>query len=259
VIPTIPLPSGHAIPALGLGTWQLRGAECERAVRSALDLGYRHFDTAARYANETEVGTALNSSKIPRADLFVTTKVWPDHFRAADLKRSADESLKRLNLAYVDLLLLHWPNESVPLAETIGALNEVAAAGKTQSIGVSNFSIDLMQQAAGLSERPISNNQVKFHIQEPQTALHEHARRHGVSITAYSPLAKGNLAEHPVLTRIGAKHGKSASQVALRWLVQQDGVVVIPKATREPNLRSNLGIFDFTLDEADLRALNQLA
>ena len=259
MIPSIPLPSGHSIPALGLGTWQLRGAECERAIRTALDLGYRHFDTAARYANETEVGAALNASDVPRADLFVTTKVWPDHFRAADLKRSADESLKRLNLDYVDLLLLHWPNESVPLAETIGALNEVAAAGKAKSIGVSNFSIDLLKQSLALSERPISNNQVKFHIQEPQTALLEFARSQNVSVTAYSPLAKGNLADDPVLARIGAKHGKSASQVALRWLVQQDGVSVIPKATREPNLRSNLGIFDFTLDEADLQALTQLA
>jgi 2,5-diketo-D-gluconate reductase B len=259
MIPTIPLPSGHSIPALGLGTWQLRGSECERAIRTALELGYRHFDTAARYANETEVGAALNSSPISRADLFVTTKVWPDNFRAADLKRSADESLKRLNLDYVDLLLLHWPNDSIPLAEPIGALNEVAAAGKTKSIGVSNFSIDLLKQSAALSERPIANNQVKFHVQEPKTDLLRYARGQGVSITAYSPLAKGNLADDPVLTRIGAKHGKTASQVALRWLVQQDGVCVIPKATREPNLRSNLGIFDFTLDEADLREMETLA
>ena len=259
MIPSLPLSSGHTIPALGLGTWQLRGPDCTRAIRTALDLGYRHFDTAARYANESEVGAALNSSNIPRDQLFVTTKVWPDHFRAADLKRSADESLKRLTLDYVDLLLLHWPNDSVPLSETIAALNEVAAAGKTRSIGVSNFSIDLLNQSIALSERPIVNNQVKFHIQEPQTALLEHARRQNVTITAYSPLAKGNLAEDPVLARIGAKHGKSASQVALRWLVQQDGVCVIPKATREPNLRSNLGIFDFTLDAADLEELSKLA
>ena len=248
------------MPALGLGTWQLRGLECSRTVLTALTLGYRHFDTAARYANESEVGAALSSSSdIPRQDLFITTKVWPDHFRAADLKRSADESLKRLNLDYVDLLLLHWPSDSVPLAETIGALNEVATAGKTRSIGVSNFSIDLMKEAAAHSQLPISCNQVKFHIQQPQTALLEYARSQNVVITAYTPLAKGNLATDPVLTRIGAKHDKTAAQVALRWLVQQDGVCVIPKATREPNLRSNLGIFDFTLDAADLKEVAQLA
>ena len=258
-IPTISLASGHHIPALGLGTWQLRGSECERAVRTALDLGYRHFDTAARYGNESEVGAALNASSIPRSDLFITTKVWPEHFHAADLKRSAEESLKRLNVDFVDLLLLHWPSDSVPLAETIGALNDVAAAGKTKSIGVSNFSIDLMKQSAALSQQPISCNQVKFHIQEPQAALLEFARSQNVCVTAYSPLAKGNLAEDPVLMRIGAKHGKSASQVALRWLVQQDGVCVIPKATREPNLRSNMGIFDFVLDGADLQELDRLA
>jgi 2,5-diketo-D-gluconate reductase B len=259
MIPTIPLPSSHPMPSLGLGTWQLSGPECTRSVLTSLTLGYRHIDTAARYANESEVGAAVKSSSIPRNEIFLTTKVWPDHFRAADLKRSADESLKRLNLDYVDLLLLHWPSDSVPLAETIGALNEVANAGKTRSIGVSNFSIDLMKQAAAHSPLPISCNQVKFHIQQPQSALLEYARSQNVAITAYSPLAKGNLATDPVLTRIGAKHGKTASQVALRWLVQQDGVCVIPKATREPNLRSNLGIFDFTLDPADLQEIAQLA
>lgn len=247
------------MPALGLGTWQLRGAECERSVRTALDLGYRHFDTAARYGNESEVGAALKASLVDRAEVFVTTKVYPDHFRAADLRRSADESLKRLDLSYVDLFLLHWPSPDVPLAETIGALNEVAAANKARSIGVSNFSIELMTQAASLSQQPIACNQVKFHLLQPQPALLEYARSQNVAITAYSPLAKGQLAEHPVLTRIGSKHGKTASQVALRWLVQQDGVCVIPKATREPNLRANMGIFDFTLDEADLKELNQLA
>ena len=255
----IPLPTGQQMPALGLGTWQLRGAACEQAVRTALDLGYRHFDTAERYGNEAEVGAAIAGSGVDRAEVFVVTKVWPDHFRAADLRRAADDSLRRLRLDYVDLYLLHWPNPAVPLAETMGALDEVAAQGKARAIGVSNFSVSLMREAAALSAAPITCNQVEYHVLRPQPALVEHARAAGVAIAAYSPLAKGRLADHPVLTRIGAKYGKSASQVALRWLLQQDGVAAIPKATREPNLRANLEIFDFSLDAGDQQELAALA
>ncbi|MDQ3699885.1 MAG: aldo/keto reductase [Chloroflexota bacterium] len=255
----IPLPTGKPMPALGLGTWQLRGATCEQAVRTALDLGYRHIDTAERYGNEDEVGTAISGSRIDRAEVFVTTKVWPDHFRAADLRRAADDSLRRLRMDYVDLYLLHWPNDGVPLAETVGALNEVAAQGKARAIGVSNFPVSLLREAVALSAAPIACNQVEYHVLRPQPALAEYARAAGVAITAYSPLAKGRLADHPVLARFGAKYGKSASQVALRWLVQQDGVAAIPKATREPNLRANSEIFDFSLDEGDQQELAALA
>jgi diketogulonate reductase-like aldo/keto reductase len=247
------------MPALGLGTWQLRGAACEQAVRTALDLGYRHFDTAERYGNEAEVGAAISASGVDRAEVFVTTKVWPDHFRAADLRRAIDDSLRRLRMDQVDLYLLHWPNDEVPLAETLGALNEVAAEGKTRAIGVSNFSVSLLREAVALSAAPIACDQVEYHVLRPQRALVEHARAAGVAITAYSPLAKGRLADHPVLARIGARHGKSASQVALRWLVQQDGVAAIPKATREPNVRANAEIFDFSLDEEEQRELATLA
>ena len=255
----IPLPNGRQMPALGLGTWPLRGTTCEQAVRTALDLGYRHIDTAERYENESEVGAAIAGSGIDRADLFVTTKVWPDHFRAADLRRAMDESLRRLRLDYVDLYLLHWPNEQVPLAETVGALNEVAAQGKARSIGVSNFSVSLLDEAIALSTAPIACDQVKYHVLHPQRTLVEHARAQGIAVTAYSPLAKGQLADDPVLARIGAKHGKTALQVALRWLVQQEGVAAIPKATREPNLRSNFEIFDFSRDAEDQQALAMLA
>ena len=258
-IPSIPLVTGGAMPALGFGTWQLRGSACEHAVRTALDLGYRHIDTAEMYGNEREVGAALTASGVHRQDVFLTTKVWPDHFRAAALKKAAADSLRRLGTDYVDLLLLHWPSSEVPLAETIGALNEVAAAGQARAIGVSNFSVDLMRQAADLSTAPITCNQVQFHVLHPQPALLDHARAHHVAVVAYSPLAKGRLVDHPVLTRIGAKHGKTASQVALRWLVQQDGVAAIPKASRAPNIRANLEIFDFSLDPSDLQQLASLA
>ena len=258
-IPTITLPNGHAMPALGLGNWQLRGAACEDAVRTALGLGYRHLDTAEMYGNETVVGAGLAASGVKRDEVFITTKVWPDHFRAPALKKAAEDSLKRLRTDYVDLLLLHWPSSEVPLEETVPALAEVAQKGQARAIGVSNFSIDQMRQAAALSSVPIANNQIQFHVLRPQQALLDYARSQGVSITAYSPLAKGQLAKHPVLTRIAAQYGKTASQVALRWLVQQDGVAVIPKATREPNLRANLEIFDFTLSPTDLQQIAALA
>lgn len=256
---SIALNNGHQMPALGMGTWPLRGQDCERAVRTALDLGYRHFDTAERYGNEEEVGAALAASPVDRGDVFLTTKVWQGHFRAADLRRAAADSLRRLQVDYVDLLLLHWPSDEVPLAETVGALNEVAAEGKARAIGVSNFSVALLREASALSRAPIACNQVRFHVLQPQQALLEHARAERIAVVAYSPLAKGQLADHPVLTRVGTKHGKSASQVALRWLVQQDGVAAIPKASREPNLRANLDIFDFALDAADLEELASLA
>jgi 2,5-diketo-D-gluconate reductase B len=256
---TIPLRGGGGMPVLGMGTWQLRGRECREAVRTALTLGYRHLDTAEMYANEAEVGAGMRDSGVRREEVFLTTKVWPQHFRSGALQRAADDSLRRLEVAYVDLLLLHWPSEDVPLAETVGALNEVAAQGKTRAIGVSNFSVAQLEEAMALSAAPVVCDQVQMHVLNPQTTLRRRARAEGVAITAYSPLAKGRLAGHPVLARIGERYGKSGSQVALRWLLQQDGVSAIPKATREPNLRANLDVFDFVLDEDDLAALAALA
>ncbi|HVG98520.1 MAG TPA: aldo/keto reductase [Chloroflexota bacterium] len=255
---TIPLRGGGAMPVLGMGTWQLRGQECREAVRTALSLGYRHLDTAEMYGNEAEVGAGLRDSGVDRDEVFLTTKVWPQHFRSAALRRAADDSLRRLEVAYVDLLLLHWPSDEVPLAETVGALNDVAAQGKARAIGVSNFSVAQLQEAVALSAAPVVCDQVQMHVLNPQTTLRRRARAEGIAITAYSPLAKGRLTGHPALTRIGERYGKSASQVAIRWLLQQDGVSAIPKATREPNLRANLEVFDFVLDGDDLAALAAL-
>ena len=259
VASAIPLKGGGAMPVLGMGTWQLRGRDCREAVRTALALGYRHLDTAEMYGNEAEVGEGLRASGVDRGEVFLTTKVWPQHFRAPALRRAADDSLRRLGVEHVDLLLLHWPSDDVPLAETVGALNEVAAQGKTRAIGVSNFSAGLLQEAVALSTAPIVCDQVQLHVLNPQAALRRRARAEGIAVTAYSPLAKGRLAGHPVLARIGERYGKSASQVAIRWLVQQDGVSAIPKATREPNLRANLDVFDFALDDDDLAELASLA
>jgi 2,5-diketo-D-gluconate reductase B len=249
---------GRQVPALGFGTWQLNGEPCIRAMRTALDVGYRHIDTAQAYENEAEVGRAIAGSGMPRDELFVTTKVWTSNFAAPKVKSSVDESLRKLRMDHVDLLLMHWPSETVPMAETLGALQEVQAAGKTLMIGVSNFTVALMREAVERHRADIACNQVEYHALLSQKPVLDYARAHGIAVTAYSPLARGKLIDHPVLRRIGERHGKTSGQVALRWLIQQSGVMAIPKATSERNIRQNVEIFDFELDERDLKDIAPL-
>ena len=246
------------MPALGFGTWQLSGKDCVKAVRTALDIGYRHIDTAQIYGNEAEVGEAIAESKIPRDELFVTTKIWMENARSAKVKSSAAESLKKLKLDHVDLLLLHWPNKDVPLEETLGAMSELRYLNKTRAIGVSNFTVALMKEAVEKLGVPIFCNQVEYHVMLSQKPVLDYARKHKIIVTAYSPLGKGELVKHPVLAAIGEKHDKSAAQVALRWLIQQDGVAAIPKSSREETMRQNFNIFDFELDSDDIQKITQL-
>jgi 2,5-diketo-D-gluconate reductase B len=249
---------GAKMPALGLGTWQLSGAACEKSVRLALDLGYRHIDTAEMYGNEAEIGRAVQASGIDRSSLFITTKIWTNHLRARDVGPTAEASLRKLKTDYVDLLLIHWPNTTVPLAETLGAMMKLKEAGKTRAIGVSNFSLAQMTEALTRHKAPIACNQVEYHLLLNQRPILDYARGHDMAVVAYCPLARGQLVDNRALARIGARHGKTAAQVALRWLVQQPGVAAIPKATREPNLRANLEIFDFVLDAAEVAELDRL-
>jgi 2,5-diketo-D-gluconate reductase B len=250
---------GAQMPALGLGTWQLSGAACEKSVRLALDLGYRHIDTAEMYGNEAEIGRAVEASGVSRSSLFITTKIWTNHLRAKDVGPTAEASLRKLKTDYVDLLLIHWPNTTVPLAETLGAMMKLKEAGKARAIGVSNFSVAQMDEALNRHKAPIACNQVEYHLLLDQRPILDYAHGHGMAVVAYCPLARGGLTDNPTLAKIGAKHGKTAAQVALRWLVQQPGVAAIPKATREPNLRANLEIFDFALDAGDMAALKKLS
>lgn len=254
----IELPGEGRMPALGFGTWQLRGRDCARAVRLALDIGYRHIDTAEMYGNEPEVGEAIAGSGVSRSDLFVTTKIWPDHFRAADACQAAEASLRKLGLDHVDLLLMHWPNDSIPLVETLSEMAKLLRERKTRAIGVSNFDSDLLAKAIAASPAPIACNQVKFHVGLPQKELLAFARPRNIAVTAYSPLGKGDLSHNRTLVTIGAKHNKSAAQIALRWLIEQEGVSAIPKASSERNLRANFDIFDFTLDSEDRAAIGKL-
>ena len=250
---------GVQVPALGFGTWQLVGAGCTRAIRLALDIGYRHIDTAQIYENEAEVGQGIADSGIARNELFVTTKLWTTNFTAPLVASSMEDSLSKLQMDYVDLLLIHWPNPKVPMGETLAAMQELLKKGKTRAIGVSNFPVAHMREAVEVHGAPIVCNQVEYHVQLTQRAVMEYARAHNMMITAYSPLGRGNLSKHPLLTEIGAKYGKSSSQVALRWLVEQEGVSTIPKAAHEKNARSNFDIFNFELSAEDHQALATLA
>ncbi len=251
--------NGAILPALGFGTWELRGDDAYRMVRSALEIGYRHIDTAQMYGNETEVGRALADSGIAREEIFLTTKIWPDRFASGDLQRAAAESLVRLQVEAVDLLLLHWPNPRVPLAETMAALAEVKRSGRAGHIGVSNFPTRLLDQALALCREPLAVNQVEYHPYLSQHAVLEKVRAHGMGLTAYCPLARGTVFRDAVLQGIAADHDRSAGQVALRWLLQQEGVCAIPRTRSAEHAASNFAVFDFELSSAEMAAVHALA
>jgi diketogulonate reductase-like aldo/keto reductase len=248
---------GARIPLIGLGTWQLRGRECARVVEQALKLGYRHVDTAQIYENEREVGDGLRASGIRRDDVFVTTKVWTTHFAPLELVRSAKESLARLRLSEVDLLLLHWPNPHVPLAETLGGLAEAHRLGLARHVGISNFTVALIEQAVRLSPAPLVCNQVEYHPYLDQTKVIAACRAHGLAIVAYSPIAKGQVKGDERLAAIGKRHGKTPAQISLRFIVQQ-GIAAIPRTSRVERLSENLDVFDFALSEPEMAELHAL-
>ena len=249
---------GARIPLLGLGTWELRGNVCVRAVEQALRLGYRHVDTAAMYDNEAAVGEGLRASGISRGEVFVTTKIWPAHFAPGDLQRAARACLARLKLSAVDLLLLHWPNPQIPIAETLAALARVKREGLTRHIGISNFTVAQLEQAVRASSEPLVCDQIECHPFLDQTKVIAACRRHGMAVVAYSPLARGNAVADKVLGRIGAAHGKTAAQVSLRYLVQQH-IVVIPRTAKVERLKENAAIFDFVLSNKEMAEIAALA
>lgn len=248
---------GATIPALGFGVFRMSDAEVERVVPAALEAGFRHFDTAQIYQNEAALGRALQAAGARREDLFLTTKVWVDNYGADAFAASVDESLERLKVDQVDLLLLHWPADQVPIAEQIERLNAVQAAGKTRFIGVSNQNIAQMRESIARSAAPIVTNQVELHPYLPQQALVAAARDAGAAVTAYYGMADGAVPRDETLQRISAKHGKSAAQVGLRWLIQQ-GHIALSKTANPARLAENTAVFDFVLDEADMAAIAAL-
>jgi 2,5-diketo-D-gluconate reductase B len=250
--------NGAKIPSIGLGTWELRGRTCARLVEQAIKLGYRHIDTAQIYENEREVGEGLRASGVKRDDVFVTTKIWTTHFAPNDLERSAKESLAKLHLSEVDLLLLHWPNPRVPLAETLGALAHVKQLGMARHIGVSNFTVALIGEAVAACSEPLVCDQVEYHPYLDQAKVLEACARRGLALVAYSPIAKGRIKGDELLEQIGKKYRRTAAQICLRWLVQQ-GVVAIPRTSKLERLSENIAIFDFELSDDDMRQIFRLA
>lgn len=250
--------NGAKIPSIGLGTWELRGRTCARIVEQALRLGYRHLDTAQVYENEREVGDGLRASGVRRDDVFVTTKIWTNHFAPHDLERSAKESLVKLRMSEVDLLLLHWPNPHVPLQETLGALARAKQMGLTRHIGVSNFTVALIEEAVRDCPEPLVCDQVEYHPYLDQAKVRDACAQNGMALVAYSPVAKGRIKNDPVLTRIGRDHRRSPAQICLRWLVQQ-GVSAIPRTSRIERLSENIGIFDFQLSDEEMDQIFALA
>ena len=249
---------GVRIPKIGCGTYPMRGPVCAEIVAEALRVGFRHVDTAQGYDNEAAVGEGILMSDVPRERIFITTKVRPQVIGDGPLQRSVEESLKRLKTDVIDLLLIHWPNPEVPVAESMRALSAVKRAGQTRAIGVSNFVIAKLDEAMQASPEPIAAVQFEYHPYLDQTRLLAAARRHRLAITAYCPIALGKVASDPRLVAIGEKHGKSAVQVTLRWLIQQDDVIAIPKTSRPERLKENLDVFDFRLTDAEMDQISRM-
>lgn len=253
--------SGVEIPLLGFGTWQLEPADARRMVAEALRIGYRHIDTAWIYENEEAVGQgiadAIAEGVVARDDIFVTTKIWVKHFHDGDLQNQARDSAAALGLI-PDLLLLHWPKPEPSLQETIEALNNAQARGFTHHIGLSNFPSSQFREAARLSAAPLITNQIEYHPYLSQKTLIATARELGSSITAWSPLAQGKIADDAVIGAIAAAHGKTPGQVTLRWIIQQ-GIIAIPRTAKTSRARENFDIFDFELSADEMARIHALA
>jgi 2,5-diketo-D-gluconate reductase B len=258
IMESIKLQSGYEMPVVGLGTWELTGKLCIQAVREALELGYRHIDTAYIYGNQREIAEAIQGSPVERSEIFITSKVWKDSLSHDKVMKQADKILDQLGTEYVDLLLVHWPSEEgVPLEETLSAFEKLADGGKTRSIGVSNFMVHHLEEALDVAKLPISNNQIKFNPGQRQEDVLEFCTEHDISVTAYSPLERGGVSgRRGPIGEIASSRGKSPAQIALRWLLQK-GMVVIPKASSRSHLQENMEILDWELSREELGAIDK--
>jgi diketogulonate reductase-like aldo/keto reductase len=251
--------NGAAIPSIGLGTWELRGAVVGPAVHAALDVGYRHIDTAAMYGNEAEIGEAISSHKTPRAEIFITTKVWPNDAGDGPFQRSAEASCKRLKVDQVDLLLIHWPSDTVPLKKQIFTLCDAKRRGLTRHIGISNFSAEMVEQAVAFADAPIVTNQIEHHPWLDQSATFKACAKHGISITSYSPIGKARRLDDPVLVAIAREKRKTPAQIVLRWQIQLPMNIAIPRSSKPARIVENADIFDFSLSPEEMQRISSLA
>jgi 2,5-diketo-D-gluconate reductase B len=246
---------GISLPRLGLGTYRMQGDACRAAVESALGLGYRHIDTAEMYGNEEAIGAALAAAKVARKDLHITTKVWNENLAPDAMRRSFDASLKKLRLDHVDLYLVHWPAKNMNLPAMFETLLKLKEEGRTRAIGVANFNVALLKTVVEEIKAPIACNQVEYHVMLDQTPLRKYMATKALPLVAYCPLAQGRAASDETLIAIGRKHGATAAQVALKWLLDQDGVAAIPKASRAESQQANLDALNVGLDDEDIKAI----
>jgi 2,5-diketo-D-gluconate reductase B len=249
---------GISLPRLGLGTFRMQGDVCRAAVESALGLGYRHIDTAEMYGNEDAIGAAIAASGVARGDLHVTTKVWHENLAPDAIRSAFDASLKKLRLDHVDLYLVHWPSKSMNLPAIFETLFKLKEEGRTRAIGVANFNVALLKTVVEEIRAPIACNQIEYHVMLDQTKVRQYLAAKSIPLVAYCPLAQGKVSSDETLAAIGRKHGASAAQVALKWLLDRDGVAAIPKASRRESQQANLDALKLTLDDADSKAIAAL-
>ena len=251
--------NGAEIPAIGFGTWTLRGSAGAKAVAEAVGIGYRHIDTAAGYGNETEVGEGIRASGMPRSEIFLTTKVQPENLADGVFQKTVEGSLKRLRMDQVDLVLIHWPSQHLAVADTIRPLNDVKRRGLTRHIGVSNFTLPLLAEAWAATSEPLVTNQCEYHPYLNQDRVLAACRAKGMSFTAYAPLGRKRVFDEPAIAAAAARHGKTQAQIVLRWEIQQPGVLAIPKSASPDRMRENLSVFDFSLSEAEMAAISAIS
>ena len=254
------LPNGIEIPQVGFGTYRMGGYECFDAVKQALDAGYRHIDTAMAYENESVVGRAIEVSEIDRDEVFITTKIkgYPEFVEHDRLLKEAQGCLDRLGTDYIDLLLIHWWNRDADMEETFAAMNQLVDEGKVGGIGVSNFSVDQLKKAVNVSDAPILTNQIEYHPYWDNSDIVRFCQDNDIMVTAYSPLAEGRVANDEVLSEIGSRYGKSPAQVAIKWLIQQENVITIPKTVTPAYIDGNIDVFDFKLSDYEMERISDL-
>lgn len=248
--------NGKQIPVIGLGTWELLGNDCINSVKNALKIGYRHIDTAEMYMNEEKIGSVIKDYN--REELFITSKLWFENYSYERAIKTCNESLKKLQTDYLDLYLLHWPMKGISFEPAIKALNQLVEEGKILSIGVSNFSIDQIEEANEYSEVPIVNNQVECHPFFRQDKLLNYCIDKGIILTAYCPLGRSKCLNHPLIIEISKKYDKSPAQICLRWQLQRKNTVVIPKSSSFERLKENFSLFNFKISTNDMKILNNI-
>lgn len=250
---------GAEIPRLGFGTYGMSDAEMRRLIPAALNAGFRHIDTAQVYGNEAGVGDGWVASGVPRSKVFITTKIWVANYGPERFEPSVDESLRRLQCDYIDLLLLHWPNQAVPLKSQIERLNALVERGKVRHIGVSNLNTAMLQSAVLLSHHPLVTHQFEYHPFLDQRRVIQVTRSLGMTVTAYCPMAVGRVLTEPVLVDIARHHQRSVAQIALRWIIQQPGLIALSRTTHLARLAENVAVFDFELAPEEMMRIGALA